>query len=112
MRKLLAITIMLAWAGGATLANAQTHVVRRPDGRLAVVTRTASGSFIVKTPGRPPAYVTPVPGGGSIVIPSVGKVYTLVNGSITRVSKMAPNKKVLEPQTYEITWDAVQVANI
>lgn len=50
--------------------------------------------------------------GGSIVIPSVGKVYTLLNGSITRVSKMAPNKKVLEPQTYEITWDAVQVANI
>lgn len=44
---------------------------------------------------------------GSILIPSVGKVYALVNGSITRISKMAPNKKVLEPQTYEITWDKV-----
>lgn len=44
---------------------------------------------------------------GSIYIPSVGKVYTMLNGSITRVSKMPPNKKVLEPQVYEITWDRV-----
>lgn len=44
---------------------------------------------------------------GSIEIPSVGKIYTLVNGSMTRVSKMAPNKKVLEPQTFEIVWDKV-----
>lgn len=44
---------------------------------------------------------------GSIVSPSVGKVYTLLNGSITRISKMAPNKKVKEPQIYEITWDKV-----
>lgn len=49
---------------------------------------------------------------GSIVSPSVSKVYTLTNGSITRISKMAPNKKVKEPQTYEITWDKVIVAPI
>jgi hypothetical protein len=44
---------------------------------------------------------------GSIVIPSVGKVYTLVNGSLIRVSKAPPAKKVLEPQIYEIMWDKV-----
>ena len=47
---------------------------------------------------------------GSIVSPSVGKIYTLRNGSLTRISQMPPNKKVKEPQTYEITWDQVDVA--
>jgi hypothetical protein len=47
---------------------------------------------------------------GSIVSPSVGKIYTLRNGSMTRISQMPPNKKVKEPQTYEITWDQVDVA--
>lgn len=47
---------------------------------------------------------------GSIVSPSVGKIYTLSNGSMTRISQMAPNKKVKEPQVYEITWDRVDVA--
>ena len=51
-----------------------------------------------------------MPGNGQIVSPSVGKIYTLANGSLTRVSQMAPNKKVKEPQTYEITWDVVDVA--
>lgn len=49
---------------------------------------------------------------GSIVSPSVGKIYTLSNGSLTRISQMSPNKKVKEPQVYEITWDTVDVANL
>lgn len=51
-----------------------------------------------------------IPCDGSIVSPSVGKIYTLRNGSMTRISQMPPNKKVKEPQTYQITWDVVDVA--
>lgn len=46
----------------------------------------------------------------SIVSPSVGKIYTLTKGVLTRVSQMPPNKKVKEPQTYEFTWDTVDVS--
>lgn len=51
-----------------------------------------------------------MPGDAQITSPSVGKIYTLTNGSLTRITQMAPNKKVKEPQTYEITWDVVDVA--
>jgi len=53
-----------------------------------------------------------LPCDGSIVSPSVGKIYTLSNGSMTRNLQMAPNKKVKEPQAYQITWDTVTVANM
>lgn len=49
---------------------------------------------------------------GSILVPSVGKIYTLTEGYLTRVSVIAPSKKVLEPQVYEITWNTIDIANV
>jgi len=41
---------------------------------------------------------------------SVGKVYTLSNGYLTRVTPFASAKKVLEPTEWEITWELVSVS--
>lgn len=47
---------------------------------------------------------------GSILLPSVGKIITLTKGTLTRWKKVPDVKKLLEPQTYEITWKKVTVA--
>lgn len=41
---------------------------------------------------------------------SIGKVYTLTNGHLTRVTPFAGAKKVLEPTEWEITWELVIVS--
>lgn len=46
----------------------------------------------------------------SIVLSSVGKVYTCTNGSMTRIKQTPEGKKVLEGQMFEITWDDVDMS--
>ncbi len=41
----------------------------------------------------------------SIVLPSLGKVYQLGNGVITRMTPISAAKKVMGPQTYQIDWN-------
>ena len=48
----------------------------------------------------------------SIMSPSLGKAWTLNNGSLTRFKPIPDAKKIFEAQTYEITWESVQVTNI
>lgn len=47
---------------------------------------------------------------GTILLPAVGKIVTLTKGTLTRAKPLPDVKKLLEPQTYEITWQGVQVA--
>lgn len=47
---------------------------------------------------------------GSLILPSVGKGYNLVNGVLTRAKQFAGAKKILQPQSYEINWESVQPA--
>jgi len=47
---------------------------------------------------------------GSIILPAVGKIITLTKGTLTRAKKLPDVKKLLEPQSYEITWQKVVVA--
>lgn len=47
---------------------------------------------------------------GNIDYFSVGKVYTLTNGYLTRVTPFASAKKVLEPTEWEITWELTTVS--
>lgn len=42
---------------------------------------------------------------GTLSLPSVGRNYVLANGALTRITPIAPGKRVLESSTYEITWD-------
>jgi hypothetical protein len=49
---------------------------------------------------------------GSIVSPSLGKAWTLNNGSLTRFKPIPDAKKIFEAQTYEITWESCPVTNI
>lgn len=42
---------------------------------------------------------------GILALPSVGRSYALVQGALTRITPIAPGKRVLEPVTYELTWD-------
>lgn len=51
------------------------------------------------------------PADGSIILPAVGKIVTLTNGVLTRAKKLPDNKKLLEPQSYELTWEKVSVAS-
>lgn len=47
---------------------------------------------------------------GSLALPSLGKAYALVKGFLTRVTPMPQAKSVLQPVTFEITWETVQAA--
>jgi hypothetical protein len=49
---------------------------------------------------------------GSIMSPSLGKAWTLNNGSLTRYKQVPDAKKVFEGQTFEITLESVQVSAI
>jgi hypothetical protein len=49
---------------------------------------------------------------GSLSLPSVGRTYALINGAITRLTPIAPARKVLEPVTYTITWDDITGAPV
>lgn len=47
----------------------------------------------------------------SVVLPSVGKVYTLTKGYLTKVKQLSDAKKVLQPVQYEISFESVVSAN-
>lgn len=44
---------------------------------------------------------------GTIFLPSVNIVYTLVNGFLTTATPLPPVKKILAPVVYEITWERI-----
>lgn len=47
---------------------------------------------------------------GTIILPAVGKIVTLTKGTLTRAKPLPDVKKLLEAQTYEITWNKVVTA--
>jgi len=49
---------------------------------------------------------------GSIWSPSLGKAWTLNNGSLTRFKPIPDAKKIFEPRTFELTFESVNVTNI
>lgn len=53
-----------------------------------------------------------LPGEASIWAPSLGKAYAFVNGSLTRAKVMPDAKKLFDSQSYEITWERVDVSNV
>ena len=44
---------------------------------------------------------------GQILLKSVGKKFTLVNGSLTSYTPLPPGGRVLGPRRYEITWERI-----
>jgi len=44
---------------------------------------------------------------GTIVLPSTGFTYTLVNGYLTTATPFPAVKKTLQPVVYEITWQTI-----
>jgi len=48
----------------------------------------------------------------TIICPSIGKVFTFVGGFLTGGMPAPPGKKVLQPQTFEITFQSVSAAPI
>ncbi|WP_176077498.1 phage tail fiber protein [Burkholderia dolosa] len=44
---------------------------------------------------------------GVVTLPGISKKFTMVNGVLTRGKILPDAKKVLQPQTYEITWEKV-----
>lgn len=49
---------------------------------------------------------------GLVVLTSVGKEYTLVNGSLTGYKSIADARRVLQSRVYQITWERVDIGNI
>lgn len=47
---------------------------------------------------------------GVLAYPGLQKGYALIKGVLTRITPMPQAKKVLQPVTYEITWETVQAA--
>lgn len=44
---------------------------------------------------------------GVLALPGLQKAYALVKGILTRITPIPQGKKVLQPVTYEITWELV-----
>jgi hypothetical protein len=44
---------------------------------------------------------------GQILLKSVGKKFTLVNGSLTSYTPLPPGGRILGPRRYEITWERI-----
>ena len=59
-----------------------------------------------KTPGAQASNIAQ----GSVDYHAVGKIYTLTNGHLTRVTPFSGAKKVLEPTEWEITWELTNVS--
>lgn len=49
---------------------------------------------------------------GILTLDSIGTSYALVQGALTRITPIPPAKRVLEPVSYEITWDQIQPAPV
>lgn len=49
---------------------------------------------------------------GTTLLTSVGKEYTLVNGTLTGYKKVPDARRVLQPRRYAITWEAVGVGRV
>jgi hypothetical protein len=52
------------------------------------------------------------PGNMTIVAPSIGKIFTFLTGFLTGDMPTPQGKKVLQPQTYEVTFQSVSVAPV
>lgn len=48
---------------------------------------------------------TPYFASGTILLPSVGRLYRLTKGLLTRITPIAAAKKYLQPVSYEISWE-------
>lgn len=48
----------------------------------------------------------------TVMLTSVGKEYTCVNGTMTGYKKVPDARRVLQPRRYQITWEAVGVGNV
>jgi len=44
---------------------------------------------------------------GAIAMPSVGKTFALIAGTLTRIIQFPSVKKILQPSQFEITWQSV-----
>lgn len=49
---------------------------------------------------------------GVLALPGPQKAYGLVKGYLTRITPMPPGKKILQPMSYEISWEDVIPAPI
>ena len=47
---------------------------------------------------------------GLIRLPAIGMKFNFVNGSLTGYKPMPAGKKILQPRTYEITWESIAPA--
>lgn len=48
----------------------------------------------------------------SIVLPSIGRIFTFTKGAMTRTKQLPDAKKILQPVTYEISWESVSIAEL
>jgi hypothetical protein len=49
---------------------------------------------------------------GSVTLISIGRMFTMTRGFLTRYKPMPDGKKVLQPRRYQITWGTVSAAPI
>lgn len=54
------------------------------------------------------AAVSVFPATGTITLTSVGKAYAMTTGMLSRYKPVADARKVLQPQTFRITWQSMQ----
>jgi hypothetical protein len=53
---------------------------------------------------------TAYPLNGVIILPAIGKLYTLINGGLENYKTMPGVKRILQAQQYRIVWNKIIVA--
>ena len=81
--------------------------------RMQTITRqadSASNDFFDVINSSQEAGQTAYPLNGVIILPAIGKLYTLINGGLENYKTMPGVKRILQAQQYRIVWNKIIVA--
>jgi hypothetical protein len=71
---------------------------------------SASNDFFDVINSSQEAGQTAYPLNGVIILPAIGKLYTLINGGLENYKTMPGVKRILQAQQYRIVWNKIIVA--
>jgi len=68
---------------------------------------SASNNFFDTINSQSEAAQTTYPLSGTILLPAIGTMWTLINGGLKRYKPMPAVKKIIQPRSYSIIWNKV-----
>lgn len=75
--------------------------------KITLQSDSASNAFFDTINTQQEAAQTAYPLSGTILLPAIGTMWTLINGGLKRYKPMPPVKKIIQPRSYSIVWNKV-----